>query len=240
MTDVPLIHLIAGTAEARVLSQRIARAGWRQHLCLEGASRLAQAWPVATQQARPSDRPCKDVSCVIDARHPFDQGGRLPVEDWARRQNVPFLRLRRPTWRPGPKDRWVCLRSDRLVPRVPLRGLRLFCATGRDGLMVLRRLKDCYFLVRQLDRHAGPFPLPRGRWVFDTGPFSVAAEIAVMRRLRIDGIVVRNAGGQGAWPKLAAARQLGLPVVLIDPPPVPAQARSVDEAMQWLKQILDV
>ncbi len=240
MSDAPLIHLLAGTAEARALSAQISGVGWALQVHVTEASRLAQSWPGQAVAVRSwQDMALRNARCVIDARHPFDQGDALPVEAWARAHDVPFLRLRRPAWRPGPGDRWACLPSEHLLPQVVPRGMRLLTATGRDGLRAMRRLKDCYIFVRQLDPHPRPFPLPRGRWLFDPGPFTLPQEMALMRKLRIDGIVVRNAGGQGAWPKLAAARRLGVPVVLIDPPRVSAQARTVEEAMVWLRQRLD-
>ncbi len=49
-------------------------------------------------------------------------------------------------------------------------------------------------------------------------------------------IVAKNAGGTGAEAKLIAARDLGLPVILIDRPALPARpiAHRVDEVMAWL------
>jgi precorrin-6A/cobalt-precorrin-6A reductase len=52
----------------------------------------------------------------------------------------------------------------------------------------------------------------------------------------IDVVVTKNAGGDGAYAKLAAARTLGLPVVMIDRPPEPAgeTVESVEAAAQWV------
>ena len=68
------------------------------------------------------------------------------------------------------------------------------------------------------------------------GPFDVAGDRALLRVHRIVVIVAKNAGGAGAEAKLVAARELGLPVVLIDRPLVPERrvARSVGEVMGWL------
>ena len=68
------------------------------------------------------------------------------------------------------------------------------------------------------------------------GPFDVAGDLALLKDRRIAVIVAKNAGGAGAEAKLTAARELGLPVVLIDRPLVPERriARTVDEVMGWL------
>jgi len=57
-----------------------------------------------------------------------------------------------------------------------------------------------------------------------------------MRSRGIDWVVARNSGGSGARAKIDAARQLGLPVIMISRPEVPDRPRveSVAEVMQWL------
>jgi precorrin-6A/cobalt-precorrin-6A reductase len=59
---------------------------------------------------------------------------------------------------------------------------------------------------------------------------------ALLKDHRIEVIVAKNAGGAGAEAKLVAARELGLPVVLIDRPLVPERrvARTLGEVMAWL------
>ncbi|MFZ1346621.1 MAG: precorrin-6A/cobalt-precorrin-6A reductase, partial [Tabrizicola sp.] len=79
-------------------------------------------------------------------------------------------------------------------------------------------------------------PLPRAEAVIARGPFDVAGDRALLKDHRIEVIVAKNAGGAGAEAKLVAARELGLPVVLIDRPLVPARrvARTVGEVLGWL------
>ena len=58
-----------------------------------------------------------------------------------------------------------------------------------------------------------------------------------MRDNRIDVLVTKNSGGRLTEAKLAAARDLGVPVVMIDRPPLPPGVRtvsSVGEAVEWL------
>ncbi|MBA4325942.1 MAG: cobalt-precorrin-6A reductase, partial [Rhodobacter sp.] len=49
-------------------------------------------------------------------------------------------------------------------------------------------------------------------------------------------IVAKNAGGKGAVAKIAAARALGLPVVMIDRPRIPPRrvVHGVAGVMAWL------
>jgi precorrin-6A/cobalt-precorrin-6A reductase len=58
----------------------------------------------------------------------------------------------------------------------------------------------------------------------------------MMRARRTEWIVARNSGGGGARAKIDAARELGLPVVMIKRPKLPDRLRveSVAEVMHWL------
>ena len=53
------------------------------------------------------------------------------------------------------------------------------------------------------------------------GPFTIENDIALLQEHRIDVIIAKNAGGSGAFAKIAAARQLGIEVIMIDRPILP-------------------
>jgi precorrin-6A/cobalt-precorrin-6A reductase len=57
-----------------------------------------------------------------------------------------------------------------------------------------------------------------------------------MRSRGIEWVVARNAGGTGARAKIDAARELGLPVIMIARPDLPERLRaeSVEEVLAWL------
>ena len=79
-------------------------------------------------------------------------------------------------------------------------------------------------------------PLRDATLIVSRGPFSVAGDVALMRRHGVTHVVTKNSGGRGAEAKLAAARELGLPVIVIDRPALPARhvVASVAEVMDWL------
>lgn len=108
---------------------------------------------------------------------------------------------------------------------------------GRQALPDLRALRLAYLYVRQLTDHHDAFPLPYGRYLHGSAPFTLAQEIALMCRFRIDAVLTRNAGGPGGWPKIAAARALGVPVYMVARPRGAAGpvVPSVAEAMNWLE-----
>lgn len=73
--------------------------------------------------------------------------------------------------------------------------------------------------------------------MLDRGPFGVESERTLMSRHRIDVLVTRNSGGSTSEAKLVAARELRIPVVMVDRPDAPTApetVHSVDDAARWL------
>ena len=112
----------------------------------------------------------------------------------------------------------------------------MFLAIGRQNLDVFAVAPQHHYLLRLVDPPTEPLPLPRAEAVIARGPFDVAGDLALLKDHRIEVIVAKNAGGAGAEAKLVAARELGLPVILIDRPWVPERrvARTVPEVMAWM------
>ena len=97
-------------------------------------------------------------------------------------------------------------------------------------------LDHCYLYCRQIDVAPDAFPFSNGEYVTGHPPFSVEDEVALFKRLKIDWLVLRNAGGERSMSKLIAARNLGMPVAMIDrPSPVAPSVETVDQALEWLK-----
>ncbi|RAY16883.1 cobalt-precorrin-6A reductase [Actinomadura craniellae] len=176
------------------------------------------------------------VTAVIDATHPFAAGITASAAAACARLGVPLLLLRRPGWTAGPGDDW------RRVPSLAaaaadLPGERVFLTTGRTGLGAFAADAGRWFLVRSIEPPAPPMP-PRMRVLLARGPFDVEGEVALMREHAIDVLVTKDSGGAMTAAKLAAARRLRLPVVMVDRPPVPGvpAVATVEEAVAWLDQ----
>jgi precorrin-6A/cobalt-precorrin-6A reductase len=56
----------------------------------------------------------------------------------------------------------------------------------------------------------------------------------------IEAIVSKNSGGEATYAKMIAARELGVPVVMVQRPPMPAgdQVADVEQASLWVVQHL--
>lgn len=177
------------------------------------------------------------ISHVIDATHPFAAQISRNAALACAATGTPLCALERPAWTPGPGDRWTRVADiDAAVAALPEAPARVFLAIGRQTLEPFAARPRHHYLLRLVDPPEGPLPLPRAEAVIARGPFDVAGDTALLRDHAITHIVAKNAGGAGAGAKLAAARALGLPVILIDrPAPPPRQSlSSVAEVMDWL------
>lgn len=174
---------------------------------------------------------------LIDATHPFAAAISRHAADACTQADVPRLMLIRPPWTPQPGDCWHAADTlDDAAAMLPGLGKRIFLATGSGSIAAFAPLTELWFLVRMMTPPTRPLPLARHRLLIARPPFHRADEAAVFSDHRIEVVVSKNSGGS-ADAKLAAARDLGLPVVMIrrPRPPPGEQANSVAAAMEWLR-----
>lgn len=174
-----------------------------------------------------------DVAAILDVTHAFDRATR---HRWVK-SGVPYARVARPLWQPEQGDQWTSVDTIEEAVAVLPPGARVFAATGQDSGPALAA-HDGPVVLRQLSVHDYPAP-PNCTYVFGAGPFDVAGEVVLMRELAIDVVLARNVGGPDSYPKLAAARTLGLPAVLLRPPPLPdgPVLLSPDEVRMWARRL---
>ncbi|ALC23448.1 cobalt-precorrin-6A reductase [Streptomyces pristinaespiralis] len=179
-----------------------------------------------------------DVGAVIDATHPFAGTISFNAALAAAEAHVPLLALRRPGWAPADGDDWHPVGSlEEAADRAAALGSRVFLTTGRMGLASFAHIRDAWFLVRSVDAPEGACP-PRMDVLLDRGPFTLDGERELLRRHRIDVLVTKDSGGAATAPKLTAAREAGVPVVIVHRPPVPdgvPVAGGPEEAAAWLR-----
>ncbi|CQR60255.1 cobalt-precorrin-6A reductase [Streptomyces leeuwenhoekii] len=179
------------------------------------------------------------VDVLIDATHPFAGTIGFHAARAAATAHVPLLALRRPGWVPVEGDLWHEAGSlEEAAALLPALGRRILLTTGRMGLAAFAGLDELWFLVRSVEAPEGPRPA-RMEILLDRGPFSLDGEREVLRRYRIDVLVTKDSGGAATAPKLTAAREAGLPVVVVRRPPVPDGVSVVDEpgrAVRWVRE----
>ena len=177
------------------------------------------------------------VTHLVDATHPFAATMSANAVHAAGLAGVPLIALTRPAWRPVFGDRWHTV-ADVEAAVLALAGpaRRVFLATGRLHVQAFAAQPQHHYLLRFVDAPAVPPALPHHTLIVDRGPFDAAGDERLLRAHAIDVVVAKNAGGTGAEAKLIAARALGLPLILIDRPVIPARREvySVADVLRWL------
>jgi len=180
------------------------------------------------------------VAAVVDATHPFAATITAHAAQAAAETGTPLVVLRRPAWTASPGDRWhrvptLDAAATALDDRRVTRGERVLLTTGRQGLAAFAGNRQ-WFLLRVVDPPEGPLPV-RSRILRARGPFTLEGELWLMTTHGIDVVVTKDSGGDATSAKLAAARRLGRPVVVVDRPPLPPGVPSVADvadARRWL------
>jgi precorrin-6A/cobalt-precorrin-6A reductase len=69
------------------------------------------------------------------------------------------------------------------------------------------------------------------------GPFALADEERLMREEGIELLVTKNSGGAATYPKIEAARRLGVTVIVVRPrlQPNAETATDLSTALAWIK-----
>lgn len=176
------------------------------------------------------------VSAVIDATHPFAEQLSDSAGLAAEEAGIPHLRLHRRPWSPQPDDEWIIVPNMAGAARVVReRFRRPMLTVGTRGLEAFAGDSRGSYLIRCVEPPTGPIP-HRYLLVLDRGPFGADAERTLMARHRIDVLVTRNSGGEATEAKLEAARELRIPVVMVDRPAASSAhtVHTVDDAARWL------
>ena len=250
MTAIPgKILILGGTTEARLLAERVAgRHDLDVTLSLAGRTASPARQPVPVRSggfggaAGLADYLLRErIDALIDATHPYASRISANALAAAHETNVPFVVLRRPPWIAVAGDHWTDV-SD--VPEA-VRALgqsprHVFVTLGRNELAPFAGAPQHHYLIRSVDPVEPPLAVPHAAYLTGRGPFEEADERALLAQHRIDIIVAKNSGGTATYGKIAAARGLGLPVIMLARPArpqVPAAA-SVAEALARLDHVL--
>lgn len=179
-----------------------------------------------------------DIDAVVDATHPFAATITAHAAQACEELRIPLLVLARRAWPPGEA---LLVDSDVEAANAVenQRYSRVFLTTGRSGVTAFKDV-DAWFLIRAVTP-PDPQSLPRrSQVVLSRGPYRYDDELALLREHHIDCLVTKNSGGDMTRPKLEAATALGVPVVMVDRPALPAGLTTVGavaDAAAWVRSI---
>jgi len=222
------ILILGGTADARQLAEQLA-----------GMPGLSATVSLAGRTVRPRQLPGRvriggfggaeglarylvehRIDILVDATHPFAARISTNAVAAAERAGVPLVTVARPQWERVAGDRWLDARD--VAHAASLLGSEpatVFLAIGRQEVAPFTAYAQHRYIVRSVD----PVPadeLPSDATVIlDRGPFDMDAEKRLFETHGVDVVVSKNSGGPATYGKIAAARALQLPVVMIARPP---------------------
>jgi precorrin-6A/cobalt-precorrin-6A reductase len=239
------VLILGGTMEARQLAERLAcRADLAVTISLAGRTSAPVLPPVPVRVggfggARGLADYLVDqkINVLIDATHPYAATISMNAATAAPQARVALLALRRPGWTPAAGDRWIevgdvagAVRALGSMPR------RVFLALGRKEIEPFADAPQHSYLVRSVEAITPPLKVPHAAYINGRGPFAEAGERTLLQQHCIEVVVAKNSGGSASYGKIAAARALSLPVIMLRRPWLPAveAVETVDDAVAWL------
>jgi precorrin-6A/cobalt-precorrin-6A reductase len=163
------------------------------------------------------------IDVLVVATHPFAAQIRRNAIEAARQRACPLLIVERPAWSARPDDRWIHVRDmQRAAAALGAEPKRVLLTIGRRELAGFAQYPQHHYIVRTIDAPPLDQLPPNAELLTARGPFDESNERELLRRQRIDILVTKNAGGAATEAKLIAARACGVPVLMVDRPPMPS------------------
>ncbi|MCY7286362.1 MAG: cobalt-precorrin-6A reductase [Cyanobacteria bacterium CAN_BIN43] len=235
--------ILGGTGDAVALAKQAAQipylevitslAGRTQTASAPGNTRIGGFGGAAGLADYLRDR---QIHLLIDATHPFAAQITWNASIAAKEVGIPHLMLIRPAWEKTLGDRWIEVQTNAIAATV-LPAPRIFLTIGRQELSAFAYQSDHWFLMRMIDPPALDASVPNGKILLERGPFKLADERELLQNYDIGAIVSKNSGGDATYAKIIAARELKIPVVMVQRPVVPSGevVTQVEEALTWIE-----
>lgn len=237
------ILILGGTTEARALAALLAARGADAEVSLAGrtANPVPHALPVRRGgfggvEGLAAHIRAQGIVALVDATHPYAARISANAAAAAQGTGVALLALRRPAWRPGPGDDWTEVAdAEAAAQALGAQPRRVFLALGRQEVGAFAAAPQHLYLIRSVEP-VGDVGLPGARNILARGPFDIPSETSLMQREGIERLVCKNSGGNATDAKLAAARALGIPVLMLRRPVLPAvpEVATPEAALAWL------
>jgi precorrin-6A/cobalt-precorrin-6A reductase len=176
------------------------------------------------------------IDAIVDATHPFAARITANATAACRRAGLPHVVLARPAW---PVGAAIAVGSDVEAADVVAREgfSRVFLTTGRSGTAAFADV-EAWFLIRAVTAPADHLLPRRHEMLLSRGPYDYDGERKLLVEYEIDALVTKNSGGGMTRAKVDAAADLGIPVVMVERPALPAgvaTVATVAAAAEWVR-----
>jgi precorrin-6A/cobalt-precorrin-6A reductase len=239
------VLILGGTTEARRLAEQLApRSDLDVRLSLAGRTGNPVPHPVPVRvggfggaEGLADYLRAERIDRLIDATHPYAVQMSAHAAQAARLAGVPLLALRRSAWQPVAGDRWTEVADMPAAARaLGDQPRHVFLALGRNDIAAFEAAPQHFYLVRSVDPVEPPLKVPHATYIQARGPFREEDDSALLAAHAIDVVVSKNSGGGAAYGKIAAARTLGIVVVMLRRPALPdvPAVEPIEDAAAWL------
>jgi precorrin-6A/cobalt-precorrin-6A reductase len=237
--------ILGGTSEASALARRVAdERDIAALLSLAGATANPAKTPISLRiggfggaGGLADFLRAERIDAVIDATHPFAERMSANALAATRSTCTPMVVFTREPWVPQAGDRWTeVLTMDEAAAALGRKRKSVFLTQGKLQLAAFARAPQHRYLVRTIDPPSGVDALPDCKLILARGPFGLDDELTLMRDEKIEALVTKNSGGLATYPKIEAARLLGIQVVILrrPKPPDAETLHDLEAAMAWI------
>lgn len=186
------------------------------------------------------------IHVLVDGSHPYAAGASGSAIEACNRVNIPYVRFERATGVTGGDSVYHVSSGEAAAVKAAELGKNIYLTTGSRNLKTFVEspaLKDCTITARILPTaevlaECEALGLTPKQICAIQGPFSTELNVELFRHARAEVIVTKD-GGQvgGVDTKIAAARILKLPVVVIDRPKIsyPNVAATFEEVLAFVQ-----
>jgi precorrin-6A/cobalt-precorrin-6A reductase len=240
------VLVLGGTSEASALVARLA--SWPEinaTLSLAGRTRKPAVPPIPLRvggfggvEGLRAYLVAEQVDAVIDATHPFAVHISANASAACRSTGIPIGTMTRPPWKPESGDQWIEVQNvEAAVSVLGQEPKRVFLTTGRLQLAAFSAAPQHTYIVRTIDPPDDIDLLPSHRLILARGPFTESDEENLIRKENISILVTKNSGGDATYAKIAAARALKIPVVMIQRQLIinEVELPTVEAALSWIQ-----
>lgn len=255
------VWVFSGTRDGNALARALGESGFPVVVSVaseHGKEAAAAQAPGATVLAGRIGREARGAlfekhrpRAVVDATHPFATQISPQLQELCAPLGIPYLRYERP----GTTDIEVPGQNVILVDTMEAaveaaiqKGSRICLSTGVKDMPIFLDHPDAS--SRQWFARVTPAPesledaiaagIPRAHLCAMQGPFSEAANRLLWSEWGVDCVVSKESGPAGGVPaKIAAARALGIPLILVRRPAMhyPCVAHDRAEVLRWISSL---
>jgi precorrin-6A/cobalt-precorrin-6A reductase len=244
----PHLLILGGTTEARELALALAGRDLFTTMSLAGRTTSPVAQPVPVRRGGFGGADgladyirAHRIDLLIDATHPYARIISWNAVEAAKQTGIHILAVRRPPWTAVAGDAWLDVDDAKgAVRALGANPRRVFLTVGRQELDPFSAAPQHHYFIRSVDPVDPPLAVPNAHYILARGPFTEPDDRELLRSHSIDAIVAKNSGGTATYSKIAAARELGIPVLMFRRPAVPdcLAVASVNSAVDWLDHAL--